>query len=151
MAECQACGQHFDNGTNFHWLQHEDTLGHESPYQCGPVLDEIFVFGSNLAGRHGRGSAYEAKKNWGAKYGVGVGLAGFSYAIPTKDERLQVLSLGQIRKYVNEFIKFAKERPLLIFNVVKIGCGLAGFKEGDMAPLFQKAPANVNLPKGWRE
>lgn len=112
-------------------------------------MKQIFVFGSNLAGRHGRGSAYAAKKYWGARNGVGVGLAGNSYAIPTKDEKLNVLPLSKIRKYVNEFLVFAVNNQDCIFTVVKIGCGLAGYKEEDIKPLFQNAPWNCKLPKGW--
>ena len=117
----------------------------------GPGPREIFVFGSNLAGRHGRGSAYEAKKNWGARNGVGVGPAGNSYAIPTKDEKLRVLPLSAIREYIKDFLAYADANPNMIFRVVRIGCGLAGFREEDMAPLFQGAPANCQLPTGWRE
>lgn len=114
-------------------------------------MTEIFVFGSNLAGRHGRGSALAAKRQWGAKYGVGVGPAGNSYAIPTKDKKLKVLSLSKISSYVTDFKLYAIAHPSLTFRVVKIGCGLAGFKEADIKPLFANAPDNCVLPKGWRE
>lgn len=114
-------------------------------------MKQVFVFGSNLAGRHGRGSAYAAKVKWGAKYGVGVGPTGNSYAIPTKDEKLRVLSIGNIRHYVRDFLLYAESNPTTEFLVVKIGCGLAGYKEEDIKPLFRDAPINCKLPKGWRD
>lgn len=113
---------------------------------------KIFVFGSNLAGRHGRGSALEAAKNWGAVYGVGVGLQGRSYAIPTKDEYLNILPIEEITKYIHEFVVFARNNDSMDFYVVKIGCGLAGYEESDIQPLFQREsplPDNIILPKGW--
>lgn len=112
--------------------------------------NRVFVFGSNLAGRHGAGSALKALRHHGAKLGHGVGYHGNSYAIPTKTSTFQVLSLDQIGRYVDSFIEFAKARPELEFDVVKIGCGLAGYSEEQMAPLFSKAPDNVILPEGWR-
>lgn len=111
---------------------------------------QIFVFASNLAGRHGAGSALEARKNHGAIYGRGVGHQGNSYAIPTKDMKLNPLPLNIIYEYVQGFIEFATKHPDMEFNVVKIGCGLAGFEERKIKPLFKNAPENVNLPKGWR-
>ena len=113
-------------------------------------MADVFVFGSNLAGRHGRGSAWAAKVKWGARNGVGVGPAGNSYAIPTKDEKLRVLSLSAISDYVEDFKQYARANPTTEFLVVKIGCGLAGYRESDIKPLFQDAPTNCKLPKGWR-
>lgn len=109
----------------------------------------IFVFGSNLAGRHGRGSALEAVQNWGAKYGQGFGRQGQSYAIPTKDEHLAVLPLSDIQLYVNLFLAYANRHPELAFRVVKVGCGLAGYKETEIMPFFADVPVNVDLPRGW--
>ena len=86
----------------------------------------IFVFGSNLAGRHGKGAALHARQNCGAIYGQGEGLQGQSYAIPTKDARLRTLPLGIIAVHINNFILFARSRPDLEFEVTRIGCGLAG-------------------------
>jgi hypothetical protein len=111
--------------------------------------NEIFVFGSNLAGRHGKGSALEARLNHGAKYGCGVGRQGQSYAIPTKDKNLVVLDLNVIEKYVDEFVSYAILNPDLVFNVVKVGCGLAGYKDEEMAPLFKNVPNNVKLHPDW--
>jgi len=110
----------------------------------------IFVFGSNLRGRHGKGAAYEAFIHWGATYGVGVGRIGQSYAIPTKDSPNEVLTLSEITLYVDQFIEYAKAHPELTFLVTKIGCGLAGFHESQIAVLFLLAPPNCVLPEGWR-
>ena len=110
----------------------------------------IFVFGSNLAGRHGKGAALHARQHHGAEYGTGTGRTGDAFAIPTKDEHLRTLPLDSIRRYVNGFIAYAKEHPGLHFEVTKVGCGLAGYQEHDIAPLFRDAPQNCHLPEGWR-
>lgn len=114
----------------------------------------IFVFGSNLAGRHGAGAALTAKSLYGAQYGQGEGLQGNSYAIPTKDGRnkanlrlsSQTLSLEQIKEGVDRFIEFAKNNPEMRFNVIEIGCGLAGYKPHQIGPLFRDSPINCYLP-----
>ena len=113
--------------------------------------EHIFVFGSNLAGRHGAGSAKEAHKNHGAVYGVGFGRTGNSYAIPTKDKNLNILPLQEIEIFVGQFKLYAKHHPELTFDVVKIGCGLAGYSEEQIAPMFKDCPMNCNLPEGWRK
>ena len=110
----------------------------------------IFVFGSNLAGRHGKGAALEAKRNHGAVYGQGVGPQGNSYAIPTKNEWLQTMDLADINYFVRMFIHYAELHPELTFNVTRIGCGLAGYNDWQIAPMFHDAPTNCNLPEGWR-
>jgi hypothetical protein len=97
--------------------------------------NEIFVFGSNEAGRHGKGAAKQAMK-WGAKYGQGEGLQGRTYGIPTKNKNIETLSLNKISKYISNFIVFAQTNPQYTFLVTKIGCGLAGYNEKDIAPLF---------------
>jgi hypothetical protein len=109
----------------------------------------IFVFGSNLAGRHGKGAALDAKELWGAEYGVGEGPTGRAYAIPTKDEKLKRRSLFQIGASVKKFIEYAKEHPEMTFFVTRIGCGLAGYKDDDIGPMFHGAPSNCELPPGW--
>lgn len=114
-------------------------------------MTDIFVFGSNLGGRHGRGSALEAMRKWGAIYGQGVGRQGNAYAIPTKTSRLKPLEPAAIAPHVANFIVYAREHPRDTFHVVKIGCGLAGYKEEEIAPMFKGAPDNVRLPEGWRE
>lgn len=110
----------------------------------------IFVFGSNLAGRHGKGAALTALHHHGAVYGYGVGHHGNSYAIPTKDHRLVPLSLWHIQGYVRDFLAYAKQHPELSFQVTKIGCGLAGYAEKEIMPFFANAPENCILPEGWR-
>ena len=111
--------------------------------------DEIFVFGSNLRGRHGKGAALQALNMYGAKEGVGIGPSGNTYAIPTKDSSLRVLFLKDIAYYVNGFIEYAKMNCNYHFLVTKIGCGLAGYNESDIAPLFKncKGIFNIHLPE----
>lgn len=111
---------------------------------------EIFVFGSNLAGRHGKGAALTAFRQYGAIYGQGIGLQGNSYAIPTKDENIKTLPLNKIKKYVDQFIRFAQLNPDMRFKVTAVGTGLAGYNESDIAPMFANAPDNCILPVGWR-
>lgn len=109
----------------------------------------IFVFGSNLAGVHGAGSARAALRNHGAKWGIGEGRSGNAYGIPTKDRLLETRPLAQIATSVQTFLAYAKAHPELEFDVVKIGCGLAGYAEDQIAPMFAGAPGNVNLPPDW--
>lgn len=111
----------------------------------------IFVFGSNLAGRHGRGAALFARQNHGAIYGMGRGRQGNSYAIPTKDERLTSLPLGSIVGEVETFLAYARQHPELDFEVTAIGTGLAGYTHEQIAPMFRRAPANCALPMEWRK
>ncbi len=114
--------------------------------------NEIFVFGSNLAGKHGKGAAKCAMK-FGAIYGQGCGIQRNAYAIPTKDFWFKVLSIKEIKFYVDDFIKFAKIIPEKIFLVTKIGCGLSGYEPKDIAPLFKGAIKleNVYLPQEFWE
>ena len=108
--------------------------------------NEIFVFGSNLAGAHGGGAALLAYRQFGAVWGKGVGLHGRTYAIPTMQGGVKT-----IKPYVDEFIRFAIEHPWLTFLVTRIGCGIAGFQDRDIAPLFKAAinVENIILPKGF--
>lgn len=108
-------------------------------------MSVVFVFGSNLAGRHGKGAALEARQKWGAVYGVGVGRTGNAYAIPTKDEQLRTLSLGEIANHVAEFRAHARKFPHDSFLVTAIGCGLAGYEPSQIAPMFAACPENVFL------
>jgi hypothetical protein len=114
--------------------------------------NEVFVFGSNEAGRHGRGAAFTAKK-WGARNGQGVGHFGQTYAIPTKDANLKVLPIRKIFEYTYQFIQYAISRKDLVFLVTKVGCGLAGFEPREIAPLFSGAynEKNILLPKEFIE
>lgn len=109
----------------------------------------IFVFGSNLSGIHGAGAARCALDEHGAVWGQGVGLQGQSYAIPTKDENIETLPLDVIEGYVEEFLDFAFEHPEMTFEVTRIGCGLAGYTNEDIAPMFANAPDNCVLHKDW--
>lgn len=111
----------------------------------------IFVFGSNLAGRHGKGAALEAKKNWGAVQGVGEGITGDAYAIPTKSYDLCVLPLHTIEGKVNTFLEYARANPNTEFFVTKIGTGLAGYKDYEIAPMFKDAPINCFMHPDWIE
>ena len=108
--------------------------------------NEVFVFGSNLRGMHGGGAAYIAYRKFGAVMGQGVGLQGQSYAIPTMQGGVET-----IRPYVDEFIAFAKQHPELTFLVTRIGCGIAGFTNEEISPLFAQAhdAENIVLPEGW--
>ncbi|MDE6295093.1 MAG: hypothetical protein K2M03_03425 [Muribaculaceae bacterium] len=108
--------------------------------------DDIFVFGSNLAGNHAGGAARTALKHFGAVPGQGVGLQGQSYAIPTMQGGIET-----IRPYVDDFINFAYECDQNTFYVTRIGCGIAGFKDEEIAPLFKEARHlyNVRLPKSF--
>jgi hypothetical protein len=111
----------------------------------------IMVFGSNLAGRHGAGSAKHALTYFGAKYGQGFGLQGHAYGIPTKDENLNTLPVARIKQFVDKFLEFAWAHPNLAFHVVEIGCGLAGHSPKDIAPLFKGAPSNVRLSGNFQQ
>lgn len=108
--------------------------------------DEVFVFGSNLAGMHGGGAARVAFRQFGAVMGCGVGLRGQSYAIPTMQGGVET-----IKPYVDDFIAFAKAHPELFFYVTRIGCGIAGFKDKEIAPLFREAMGveNICLPESF--
>lgn len=110
--------------------------------------NQVFVFGSNLAGMHGGGAARVARLRFGAVMGNGVGMQGRSYAIPTMQGGTET-----IRPYVNDFIAYAKEHPELTFLVTPIGCGIAGFEPEDIAPLFEEASnvENIWLPKSFWE
>ncbi len=108
--------------------------------------DEVFVFGSNLQGSHGGGAARTALNLFGAEWGKGVGLQGQSYAIPTMQGGVET-----IRPYVDEFIGFARRHEELFFYVTRIGCGIAGFRDEDIAPLFADAQnvENICLPESF--
>ena len=113
--------------------------------------DPVFVFGSNLAGRHGKGAAKWALENRGAIYGQGEGLQGSSYAIPTKDGNLRTLYPEIVAIHVGNFLYFARAHPEMRFQLTPIGCGLAGYKPAQIAPMFRDAPSNVELPREFKE
>ena len=114
------------------------------------AMANIFVFGSNKLGIHGAGAAKIAHCDFGAVYGVGEGLRGTSYAIPTKKTPYVALPIEDVRAAVERFIAFAREHPELEFQLTRIGCGLAGFTDAEIAPLFRDIPANVHAPETWR-
>lgn len=109
----------------------------------------VFVFGSNLNGAHGRGAARHARTYLGAEDGVAEGMTGAAYALPTKDEKLQPLPLEAIADYVRRFIEHARSNPDTLYLVTRIGCGLAGYSDDDIYPLFADAPSNCMLPGVW--
>jgi len=116
--------------------------------------NEVFVFGSNLAGRHGLGAAKTAHDLFGARYGKAFGFSGQSYAIPTKDEAVKnALPLTRIKHFVDKFIEEARANRGKVFYVTKIGTGLSGYRPKDIAPLFAECVAmpNVYLPEDFWE
>lgn len=110
---------------------------------------EVFVFGSNEAGRHGKGAALIAVKKYGAVRGCGFGRQGQSFAIPTKDKKIRRLPLAQIAVYVERFFTYARQNPNVQFFVTAIGTGLAGYGHAEIAPLFAQRPSNCRLPREW--
>lgn len=118
-----------------------------------PVNDgnTIFVFGSNRAGIHGAGAAKEALENWGAYWGIGTGRMGQSYGIPTKDEKVESEPLDKIEYFIKEiFLPFAAKKSDLTFFVTRVGCGLAGYSDEQIAPFFKGATMNCNFPEQWK-
>ena len=152
MAECMCCEEAEDNGNNiFNNKNNMEDMkkGRITPSWIDSLKEnEIFVFGSNLAGMHGGGAARIARLHFGAVMGKGVGLQGQSYAIPTMQGGVET-----IRPYVDRFIAYAKRHPEKHFLVTPIGCGIAGFEAEDIAPLFKSAKKmkNISLPESFWE
>lgn len=113
--------------------------------------NEIFVFGSNLIGRHGAGAAKLARNCFGAKEGIGYAFAGMSYAIPTKDDKIITLPISHIKEYVRLFKIHSTQQDDLLFFVTKVGCGLAGYNDHDIAPLFRGSPSNCKFHEDWKK
>lgn len=113
------------------------------------MSNPVFCFGSNLAGRHGAGAALYAVRTQGAVWGCGIGHHGDSYAIPTKGCHLEVLGLEEIGDYITNFLSYAARHPELTFNVTRIGCGLAGYADDQIAPLFSPVE-NCFYPTEWK-
>lgn len=114
-----------------------------------PDHGEVFVFGSNLSGIHGKGAALVAAREYGAEWGYGVGRRGHSYAIPTKRTPWERLSKDEIRPYVRRFLRHAANHPDTNFFVTRVGCGLAGNRDADIAPMFGCATPNCLFPEEW--
>lgn len=110
----------------------------------------IFVFGSNLRGVHGAGAAKTAFEKYGAIWECGLGRAGRSFAIPTKDHNLKTLSIEQIDRYVHAFRIYAECSRFEMFQVTQIGCGLAGYTPKQIAPLFTDCPGNCFFDTAWK-
>ena len=113
--------------------------------------NQIFVFGSNLAGRHGAGAAQFAMVKFHAIWGIGEGLTGHCYALPTKDENIETISLNKIEKHVYLLLKVIAERTDLDFIITKVGCGLAGYTNEEIAPMFKGFPPNCLFDIEWKE
>ena len=112
----------------------------------------IFVFGSNLAGRHGKGAAFYARQHHGAEYGVGEGLTGDSYALPTKGRNLETRSLSEIQDSLHTLAHHACKNPAFEYALTPIGCGLAGYKQEQIIELVRNVnmPSNVYFTAQWK-
>ena len=154
MASRMCCEEAADNGNNIFNNNNKKNMedmkkGRITPSWIDSLKEnEIFVFGSNLAGMHGGGAARIARLHFGAVMGKGIGLQGQSYAIPTMQGGVET-----IRPYVDRFIAYAKRHPEKHFLVTPIGCGIAGFEAEDIAPLFKSAKKmkNISLPESFWE
>ena len=104
---------------------------------------QIIVIGSNIRGEHLAGAARFAHENFGLRWGVGEGLSGQTYALPTME------GPAALRIAVFRFLTYAELSRDLTFLLTKVGCGIAGYREEDVAALFTFAPVNVLRPKGW--
>jgi hypothetical protein len=113
-------------------------------------VDHVFVFGSNLAGRHGAGAAKYAMDYLSAQYGTGLGLTGHAYALPTKDYDINTLPIRAVEYFIRGFMKVAASTNKKYF-VTALGTGLAGFTHADIAPIFKGAPTNCVFPIEWKE
>lgn len=111
----------------------------------------VFVFGSNLLGAHAGGAARVAQDAFGAEDGLAEGPAGRSYAIPTLGRHGGQLPLSDIAASASAFLRYAQANPGTTFFVTRIGCGIAGFRNEEIAPMFRGAPENCSFAEGWRE
>jgi hypothetical protein len=150
---CSKCRRIIKVGSEFN---EEERAFHEGKHHLDPQYctrctenkeNNIYVFGSNTEGKHGKGSAKFALLHRGAIYGQSKGLQGNSYAIITKDLKkgLRSVSLESIKEQVDELILFAQNNPQLTFEISAIGCGLAGFNATEIAPMFSNTPSNMKL------
>ena len=119
--------------------------------ECLKGKPMVFVFGSNEQGIHGAGAALFARKSYGAQMGKGIGHYGNSYALPTKSTPVRSLNLREIATHVGIFLAYARDHQEYSFKVTAVGCGLAGFKPEQIAPLFNGAPNNCYFDSSWKE
>lgn len=110
----------------------------------------IFVFGSNRSGIHGAGAARVARLRYDAQLGIGEGLTGRSYALPTAGHYIKPISLDAVQDHVLNFIEFARSQPDLTFQVTQVGCGLGRFSKQDIAPMFEMHPYNCWFDSQWK-
>ncbi len=118
----------------------------------GPDDERVFVFGSNILGIHGAGAAAYAANDLGAQMGVGEGLTGRTYALPTCYRPGEPITLEELAVYVDNFLRYAEQHPETRFFVSAVGCGIAGFTEQEVSYIFRElgTPSNCDLPPGWR-
>ena len=117
-----------------------------------PKIGQIFVFGSNLGGLHHGGAARAAYTQYGARMFIGVGPTGNCYAIPSVNELMNdSLSIIIITEYVKQFREYVKLRQDQVFFITAIGCGIAGYRHSDIAPLFKGFPDNCDFPEEWKD
>lgn len=112
---------------------------------------EYFVFGSNLAGKHDGGAAKFAASKFGAEYGVGEGVTGQTYALPTLHANFGKMTTQTLRKHVNIFIDYATIHKDKTFILTRVGTGIAGYDENKMIELFKNSPSNVIKSKSWHK
>ncbi len=115
-----------------------------------PSAGQIFVFGSNTAGRHGAGAARVAQERYGAQYGKAFGRMKMCYAIPTKDQYMRTLPLERIQHFIKAFKDYIKTVPEETFFVTRVGCGLAGLEDAVVAPMFKGANFNCSFAEDWK-
>lgn len=149
-------GMHWEDGIEVYQSKpHRETISVETVevtlQRCLDGKPMVFVFGSNEAGIHGAGDAKHALQLYGAVLGKGLGHYGNSYALPTKSPGLKTLRGQVVREYVEIFLAYAKEHTELSFMVTRIGCGLAGFKDSQIAPMFADAPENCYFDEAWKD
>lgn len=149
-------GMHWEDGIDVYQSKpHRETLPMETVevtiQRCLEGKPMVFVFGSNEAGIHGAGAAKTALQLYGAVLGKGHGHYGNSYALPTKSPGLRTLRGQVIHEYVDTFLAYAREHGELSFMVTRVGCGLAGLKDSDIAPMFKNAPDNCYFDKVWEQ
>ena len=140
--------QHEERPSRLHspmsYLYHDENIIKSLPE------DTVFVFGSNMAGNHADGAAHTALAHFGAMQGVGRGWSGQSYAIPTMNEHLQQMPLSQIQHYIDDFKIYTKNHPKMTYFITSIGCGIAGYKTEEIAPMFKGISHNVIFPSSFR-